>query len=110
MKILINWSGEASHAVAKAFREWIPSVINAVEPWVSGENIATGAHWPTDIHQGLDEAKFGMICITPDNLSKPCLLLEAGALSKHSISHKYGYVPIRLCEAGFKAVGVIPIS
>ena len=38
-------------------------------------------------------------------------LLEAGALSKHSISHKYEYVPIRLCQTGFKAaVGVIPIS
>jgi hypothetical protein len=46
MKLFISWSGEASHAVAKAFREWIPSVINAVEPWLSDEDIATGAHWP----------------------------------------------------------------
>jgi hypothetical protein len=82
MKVFISWSGDRSQKVAFALREWIPSVINDVDPWVSDEDIKTGAHWPTQLGRELQEAKFGIICLTPENLNAPWILFEAGALSK----------------------------
>jgi hypothetical protein len=82
MKVFIGWSGSRSRQVAFALREWIPSVINDVDAWVSEEDIAKGAHWPTYLGRELDEAKFGIICLTPENLNEPWILFEAGALSK----------------------------
>jgi hypothetical protein len=82
MKLFISWSGEASKTVANALRDWITLIINDVQPWVSDEDIAKGAHWPKDLQQELRDARFGVICITPQNVSEPWVLFEAGALSK----------------------------
>ena len=58
------------------------NVIQAVEPWVSSENIEKGARWSTDMAKQLEETKVGVICLTPDNIEAPWILFEAGALSK----------------------------
>jgi hypothetical protein len=39
MKIFISWSGELSHRVALELRDWLPMVINALEPYVSSKDI-----------------------------------------------------------------------
>jgi hypothetical protein len=31
MKVVVSWSGEASHDVAKALKDWLPVVIEAVD-------------------------------------------------------------------------------
>lgn len=88
MKVFISWSGARSKKVALIFRDWLPTVIQAIEPFVSSEDIEKGSRWNTDIAQELKESSFGLICVTKDNLSAPWLNFEAGALSK-SIDNSY---------------------
>lgn len=82
MKVFISWSGERSKAVAEALHEWLPSVIQAVKPWMSAEDIDKGARWGTDIARELEQTRVGLICLTPENLNASWILFEAGALSK----------------------------
>lgn len=82
MRIFISWSGDKSRMVAEALYEWLPFVIQGLEPWVSTNDIEKGTVWRTEIAGQLEAATVGIICLTSDNLEKPWLLFEAGALSK----------------------------
>jgi len=42
MKVFISWSGELSHKVARIFRDWLPNVVQILEPYVSSEDIDKG--------------------------------------------------------------------
>jgi hypothetical protein len=82
MKVFLSWSGARSHKVALIFREWLPSVIQSIVPYVSSEDIDKGARWSTDIAKELEDSTFGILCVTRDNIGAPWLNFEAGALSK----------------------------
>jgi len=82
MKIFISWSGHTSHKIATILRDWLPSVIQSVVPYVSSEDIDKGTRWATDIAGELDQSAFGVLCVTKDNVNAPWLNFEAGALGK----------------------------
>lgn len=82
MKVFISWSGATSHRVAIVLRDWLPSVIQSIEPYVSSEDIDKGARWSTDIATELHASTYGLICLTPDNTTAPWINFEAGALGK----------------------------
>lgn len=82
MKVFISWSGTVSHKVATVFRDWLPSVIQSIEPYVSSEDIDKGARWSTDIAGELNASSYGLVCLTKDNVSAPWINFEAGALGK----------------------------
>jgi hypothetical protein len=81
MKVFITWSGFRSKAVAKGLHDWLPSVLQDVDPWMSEEDMASGTHWPTHLGSELHEANFGIICLTPENRDQRWILFEAGSLS-----------------------------
>ena len=85
LRIFLSWSGTSSHKLAEALREWLPNVIQAVEPWLSADDTEKGERWLERISSELEEASLGILCLTRDNLLSPWLLFEAGALS-----HKVG--------------------
>lgn len=82
MKVFLSWSGEKSHKVALVFRDWFPSVIQSLVPYVSSEDIDKGTRWSTDIAKELEDSSFGILCVTKENINAPWLTFEAGALSK----------------------------
>jgi len=81
MKVFLCWSGDRSKAVAEALGHWIGQVIQAVEPWISTET-DKGARWRQEVGDHLEEAKVGIVCLTPENLDSTWIHFEAGALSK----------------------------
>jgi hypothetical protein len=82
LKVFISWSGDRSKAIAAAFKEWLPSVIQAVRPYFSPNDIDKGARWSSEISKELESASVGLICLTRENLTASWLMFEAGALSK----------------------------
>ena len=82
MNVFISWSGEKSKAVATFLKERIPDIIQAAKPWMSAEDIGAGARWGTEVATALQETKFGIICLTAENLDKPWIFFETGALAK----------------------------
>jgi DNA-binding XRE family transcriptional regulator len=82
MRVFISWSGEHSGEVAKALQQWLPKVLQAVRPWLSSASIDPGARWSDEVAGALEELNFGILCLTPENLTSAWLLFEAGALSK----------------------------
>lgn len=81
MKLFLSWSGNRSKALAEVLKNWIPQLIQAVEPWISLD-IEKGRRWGPEIADQLEGSRVGIICLTRDNLGAPWLLFEAGALSK----------------------------
>ena len=82
MRVFISCSGDRSNSVARALEQWLPLVINAVHPWLSSENLEKGTRWVSEISGALADSKFGIICLTAENLHADWVLFEAGALSK----------------------------
>ena len=60
----------------------MPSVIQSVTPFMSASDIEKGSRWNSVLANHLEDAQFGLICLTQENLEAPWLLFEAGALSK----------------------------
>lgn len=81
MKIFISWSGQSSRLVAEALSDWLQRVIQAVKPFYSPD-IDKGAKWSNEIDAALEGTRFGIICLTPDNLKSEWIHYESGALSK----------------------------
>ena len=92
MKVFLGWSKETSREIARVLHNWLPMVIQSVEAFVSTEDIDLGAAWGQTLSGELQSARFGILCVTRENLSAPWLILEAGALSistrdKANVSH-----------------------
>ncbi|HEX7151633.1 MAG TPA: toll/interleukin-1 receptor domain-containing protein [Thermoanaerobaculia bacterium] len=83
MKIFISWSGDRSRAIADILRRWLPSVLQAVRPYFSPDDVAKGSRWSSEIAKELEASRIGLLVITPENQEAPWLLFEAGALAKN---------------------------
>jgi hypothetical protein len=82
MKIFLSWSGDKSRLVAEALHEWLPNVIQGLDPWISVNDIEKGTAWRNEVAYHLEAAAVGIFCLTRENLERPWLLFEAGAISK----------------------------
>jgi len=88
VKVFISWSGDLSRQAASILKDWLPSVIQQLEPYMSEEDVEKGTRWAGALAGALEECNFGIICLTPANLNAPWINFEAGSLAKVvSVSH-----------------------
>jgi hypothetical protein len=81
-QVFISWSGDRSQDVAGLLSDWLVCVIQAVRPWVSNRDLDRGTLWFGEISDQLRDTSVGIICLTQENLNRPWILFEAGALAK----------------------------
>lgn len=82
MKVFISWSGELSKNIAEVIKKWLPCIIQSVEVFFSPDDIEKGENWDTKVSTELLECKYGIICLTKENVSAPWIHFESGALAK----------------------------
>lgn len=82
MRVFISWSGDQSKQVAEYLREWLPQVIQCLDPWVSADDIESGSRWLRVLDSELEQGFVGIACITQDNQLSPWIQFEVGVLSK----------------------------
>ena len=93
MNVFLSWSGDRSKQVALALRDWLRLVIQNLKPWCSDKDIGAGDRWSEEIANQLQQSKFGIICLTSENLESLWLHFEAGALSKSVSDSAVAVVP-----------------
>lgn len=82
-KIFISWGGDLSKKLAEELRKWLPSVLQFVKPYFTPDDIEKGTRWESHIAEELASSNVGILCLTKDNIERPWILFEAGALSKN---------------------------
>ncbi len=82
MKIFISWSGELSKKIAESIKKWLPCFINMVDVFFSPDDIEKGENWDNKIAKELSECKYGIICLTKENVTAQWINFEAGAIAK----------------------------
>lgn len=86
--VFIAWAGERSKVVASKLATWLPTVIDAVQPWMSEESLRSGATWFSEIMRQLTSIEIGVVCLTPENLDARWIHFEAGALANKVTANK----------------------
>jgi hypothetical protein len=78
-KVFLCWSKDRSEAIAQAWFTLLPEIINC-KPILSTE-FQKGLEWSTALRNDLNEAKTGIVFLTPENATLPWIHFEAGALA-----------------------------
>jgi hypothetical protein len=92
MKLFISWSGDISKQVANILHDWIPSVIQVIEPFLSSEDLEKGDRWLQKLMETLESTDRGIVCVTKASLQSPWVNFEVGALSKKSNAIVYPFL------------------
>jgi len=79
LRVFISFSRPKSKILAEALKEWLPRVLQSVDPLIS-ESIDKGSAWPEGLDEKLKAADVGIFCLTSENLYQPWIHFEAGAL------------------------------
>ena len=82
MRVFLSWSKRRSHEVAKAWRDFLPDVLQVVKTFISSADLEAGVRWTADLADALGDMDHGIIIVTPENREEPWIHFEAGALSK----------------------------
>ena len=89
MHVFLIWSGKSSKKVAKALEDWLPDIFRDLNIWMSDRGIRVGERWSPDLLTQLNQADFGIVCLTADNINSPWIHFEAGAIAKSVESQTY---------------------
>jgi hypothetical protein len=107
LNIFISWSGDLAKRITNVLIGWLPTMFDHVRTFFSGVDIDAGSRGLNVIQDQLDVSSFGIIVVTTENLNKPWLLFESGALSKRLNGDLTKVVPVLV---GFDDVSQIAAS
>ncbi len=82
MNIFISWSGATCRKAAEALKEWLPSVVQSVKPFVSSQDIVKGSRSLEVLGTELEGSSFGIVCVSKSTQDAPWINFEAGALAR----------------------------
>lgn len=82
MKIFLSWSGDLSRRLAQSFKDWLPAVIQAARPYVPSD-VERNSSLSGEMANAVQDAEFGILFLTSDNIDSPWLTFEAGSLAKN---------------------------
>jgi hypothetical protein len=81
MKVFLSWSDNTSQKVAQTLYNWLPYVLQAIDPFISSDDINKGERWSDELEEQLKKTSYGIICLTRNNINAAWMNFEAGALS-----------------------------
>lgn len=81
MHVFISWSGEKSLAYAIELKKLIENCIQSAKVFCSNDDIRNGENWSSILLEELRTAKFGIVCLTKENIYSPWINFEAGAIA-----------------------------
>jgi hypothetical protein len=82
LRIFISWAGDHAETIGKGFRDFLPDVVNAVEPFISGSDIDKGSRWGDVLAGTLQDSSCAIVCLTPESLRSIWVAFETGAVSR----------------------------
>lgn len=82
--IFISWSGDIGRCVAEALHSWLPFIVESPQYWIASRDAQDGGRWIIELTKRLESSHFGIIVVTPENISSSWQMFEAGALSKNT--------------------------
>lgn len=86
MRVFISWSGLESQKVAAVLRDFLPRIVQSLNPWMSDKDLGSGQRWSLEIGGQLSQSDVGIAVVTKDNAMRPWLNFEAGAISRSMTS------------------------
>jgi hypothetical protein len=75
-KVFLCWSKCRSKAIAEAWERLLPEIIQGVQPVLSTE-FQKGKEWSKELRWDLDQARTGIVFLTPENVDAPWIHFEA---------------------------------
>lgn len=95
--LFLCWSGQRSKQVAEALRQYFESIFQTAE-WTDAEPqvamsetlIAKGVPWSPQLLKDLENARAGIVCLTPENRGSAWLHFEGGAIATHELNRQDG--------------------
>jgi adenine/guanine phosphoribosyltransferase-like PRPP-binding protein len=93
-KVFISWSQSPSKEIASSLKNWLRTLMDDVNVWVSSEDIHLGQDWRKTLRDALETSNYAVLCVTPQNVDSPWIAMETGAIAMKS-------------EQGFFAVPVL---
>lgn len=98
MEVFLSWSGDYSKQLAEEFRDWLPLVLQDLDPFMSKKDLLLGSRWNESINNHLESSSIGLLFVTSDNINSPWLNYEAGALTK-ALNSESKIIPIIFDES-----------
>lgn len=77
VKVFISWSGETSRKVANALRNWLPQVLQTVEPWLAAADLKPGERVAESMTSNMASASAMILCVTRRNVGSSWVEFEA---------------------------------